>query len=154
MKRKYVTPIIMSEEFYANEFFSACYTISANLYCAIPGNSKSYVNDGNSTQWGEDGYQHGGPCATNVAGNLNGLNGNFTGTESGGNSLWGCTIGDKVNGISAQVSSNIGTAASELEAGYYKASWTSADSSGLQYKHYGIAHVTKAETKPGYPNHS
>lgn len=154
MKKIYRKPSIICEEFNPDEFFSACYTINANLYCAIPGSSKKYVNDGTSVQWGNDGYQHGGPCATNVAGNLKGLNGSFTGTEAGGNALWGCTIGTEVSGINAAVSTNIGTAATELDAGYYKASWTSEDAAGLKYQHYGIAHITKAETKPGFPNHS
>ena len=49
---------------------------------------------------------------------------------------------------------SIGTVANDINAGYYKASWTSKDSSGLIYKHYGIAQITSALTKPGYPNHS
>lgn len=156
MKKEYVKPMMESETFTSNDYVAACYTLSAKLYCAIPGKSINYVNDGIIVgKWnGDNGVWHGGPCATNTAETLTGINGSFVGTESGGNGLTDCTIGESVSGLDAYVTSNIGTVANDINAGYYKASWTSKDSSGLIYKHYGIAQITSALTKPGYPNHS
>lgn len=50
MKKAWKTPKALVEEFEANEYVAACYT----LVCAIPGSSASDIGDGTSTRWFTD----------------------------------------------------------------------------------------------------
>lgn len=50
MKKAWETPKALVEEFEANEYVAACYT----LVCAIPGSSATGYNDGTSPTWFSD----------------------------------------------------------------------------------------------------
>lgn len=151
MKRVYEKPLMSAELFEANEYVAACYDYHADLYCAIPGSSKSYVNDGITAQWGEDGMKHGGPCTSNNSCDITGS----TGMEnSTGHAISNIKIGQPVDGLNAQVSSSIGSYSGDLDDGYYMASWINYDDAGYKYTHYGIAEVSGVIQIEGRPNHS
>lgn len=152
MKRVYESPRACAEMFMPNEYVAACYDYKAELYCAIPGRSMSYVNDGKNTQQGPlDGHDHGGPCTSNNSCNIAGS----TGMEnSTGHAISNIKIGQRVSGLGSRVSVNIGSLSGELTDGYYKASWTNYDDAGLDYNHYGIAQVSGVLSDPSRPNHS
>ena len=147
----WITPETNEVQFIANDSISACYDFWANLYCAIPGSDKNHVDDGSSTAWGSDGYQHGGPCTTNNTAYITGGTGKENST---GHTISNIQIGSSVDSLDAWVSSDIGSYTGELEAGYYKASWENYDDAGLRYKHYGIASIWDVIQIAGRPNHS
>ena len=153
MKRMYEMPRAFEEGFMANEYVAACYNYHAELYCAIPGDSKSYVNDGTKIRVGpQDGHDHGGPCTTN---NSCDITGNTGMENSTGHAISNVVLGEIAsNGLGTKVNNNIGRAPSTISAGYYKATWENYDDAHLFYHHYGIAKVTSVEQIPGRPNHS
>lgn len=53
MKKQYQAPTIKSETFVPQEYVAACFTYRANLVCDY----------GKVTGWGDDGLNHGEPCA-------------------------------------------------------------------------------------------
>lgn len=135
MKKEYTTPIIMIEEFAADEHISACYS----LFCEISGDGTSFTGNAynnNVTNWyglstKYDGLLHGEPCA----------NGSSLNTET--NTYYEyhkkSAIGD------------IELGAYDSEKGRYVAVWTSKDINGSgTYYHHGYAVLADANR----PNHS
>lgn len=155
MKRMYESPMALEERFAVNEYVAACYDYKAILYCSAPGDDKNHCGDGNTANWGFDGYSHGAACAQSTLFNVEGAKAYETADKTG-NPITNISIGATVDvskGINTvYISQNIGKNTS-MEDGYYKASWESS-SGGLDYKHYGLAKVTGAVQDPSRPNHS
>lgn len=134
MKREYVTPVIVGEEFSANEYVAACYS----LYCEVAGDNLHYIGDtwfNKDVTWNEvkvicDRQLHGRPCAEKSSYN----------TET--DTFYENGKASKIDSV--QVSDTKG------QYGYY-ATWGSTDVNGTgYYKHYGWAVLDDANR----PNHS
>lgn len=124
MKKAYVKPLMESEAFVPDEYVAVCLT----LYCAIPGRSPYVCHDGTTTRVGEDGLDHGAPCA----------NGSYYNPErqyemeQPGSKVYSVFV----NGISIDANTNYSQFKEGVE---YPATWISDN--GLQYKHRGVATV-------------
>lgn len=152
MRRMYEMPRAFEEEFVANEYIAACYDYHAELYCAIPGKSMNYVNDGTQTRKEYDtwGVWHGGPCTSNNSCDITGSTGMENATK---HKITNVKIGETTK-LNASVNRNIGSIPSTLTDGYYKATWENDDDSGNHYMHYGIAQISSVLQDPNRPNHS
>ena len=138
MKKTWQAPRILVQEFEANEYVAACYS----LYCKVSGDGEggnvheAFFNEGVSwDKWwvDPDGQKHGAPCAK------------------------GSSYNDKTKQfyenskpVSFVDSVNLG---SEAEPGKWYATWGSTDGSSAatgHYTHYGFAKLDE----PNRPNHS
>lgn len=140
MKKTWQAPRILVQEFEANEYVAACYS----LYCKVAGDGEGrfyedtwFKDDVDS--WGNlgtikhDGQLHGQPCA-------NGSSYNDKTKQFYENS----------KPVSFVDSVNLGT---EAEPGKWYATWGSTDGSSAttgHYTHYGFAKLDE----PNRPNHS
>ncbi len=138
MKKNWIRPQVIVEQFEANEYVSTCYS----LYCAIPGDSPTAIHDGITTRafdysvsWdgtnlrNDSGMWHGEPCAEHTSWDPD----TDTYYESG-----------KPYTLVADV--ELGSAT--LDGGYY-VTWTSR-LGGALYRHYGYAYPSDSSR----PNHS
>lgn len=164
MKLQWETPRIEVEAFEANEYVSSCVTANSGaLYCAIPGYSFNYVQDGLTAKYGPDGHLHGQTCATNCS--ISDL-ANGVAMENGANGhvISNIQVGSQVNGLTTQIYNSqdgfvLGTfdpsVVTDADATYYfKATWTSYDDAKLRYDHFGIAALVGAWLDAGNPNRS
>ena len=141
MKKNWQAPRIQVQEFEANEYVAACYS----LYCAIAGDGKGkYKGDivpfnQNKYNWGNfseikaDGLWHGRACAE----------GSSYSQELGLFYEVG-KPGSKVDSSTIELGDNAGD-------GYQYATWVSIDgATGDRYTHYGYAKADDGSR----PNHS
>lgn len=140
MKKNWQAPRIRVQEFEANEYVAACYS----LYCKVAGNGEgSYTTETRFTEdvqsWGNlgtikhDGQLHGKPCAQGSS--YNEKTGQFY---------------ENSKPVSFVDSVNLG---SEAGNGKWYATWGSTDGSEAatgHYTHYGYAMLDE----PNRPNHS
>lgn len=139
MKKTWQAPRILVQEFEANEYVAACYS----LYCAISGDGKGKFDKNTpfvgSNLWGDvgmikaDGLLHGEACAK----------GSSYSQESG--------LFYEVNKPGSKVDSDTIKIGDNADDGYQYATWVSIDSnSGIRYTHYGYAVLDDGSR----PNHS
>lgn len=150
----YEKPMAYEERFLSDNYCtSACYDYHAELYCAIPGESMSQINDGTNTkqEYGNTGVWHGGPCTTNNSCDVSGNTGMENAT---GHKITNVVLGSATTVDAKDLSRNIGSMPSTLTDGYYKATWENYDDDKNHYKHYGIAKISSVIQIPGRPNHS
>ena len=139
MKKNWQAPRIQVQEFEANEYVAACYS----LYCKVAGNGEgSYTEDTQFTkdvQWGNlgtikhDGQLHGKPCAQGSSYNES--------TKQ---------FYENSKPVSFVDSVNLG---SEASPGKWYATWGSTDGGEAatgHSTHYGYAMLDE----PSRPNHS
>ncbi|SDB17337.1 hypothetical protein [Eubacterium oxidoreducens] len=163
MKKRWMRPEVLVENFVPNEYVATCEGSDyyANFTCAIPGSYKNYIGDGIGTvtyNWGSnsDGKKHGSCGETSETSKIMGA------TTTGGvgyeyrygevdrnRPIYNVSIGKSVSSASAKCSTNIGSGS--LTPGYHLATWESTDGSTGNYKHYGIAYISKVVTQS---NHS
>ena len=129
MKKTWQAPRILVQEFEANEYVAACYS----LYCKVAGDGYGKYNGrdatfGESLQWGDtwverDGQLHGKPCAEGSSYD-----------EKSGLFYEVGKPGSKVDPGSVNISGTPGP-----KGGFY-ATWVSNDANGTgDYQHYGYA---------------
>ena len=139
MKKTWQAPRIQVQEFEANEYVAACYS----LYCAISGDGKGKFHKNTlfleSRSWGDvgtieaDGLLHGEACAK----------GSSYSQESG--------LFYEVNKPGSKVDSSTIKIGEDEDNGYKYATWVSIDGkSGERYTHYGYAKADDGNR----PNHS
>lgn len=142
MKKNWQAPRIQVQEFEANEYVAACYS----LYCAISGDGKGNVTcgaagaidnyEGFTRPWGgftytSDGKPHGKPCALGTSYNAD--KGEFY------------EYGKLSNASDIHISNEVQSDGSQC------AIWTSHDVNGTgDYNHYGYAVLDDGNR----PNHS
>jgi len=156
MKKTWIRPKSLIENFVQNEYISSCMEIS--LQCAIPGNHTDRVADGTVARWGSDGLQH-GICgnestsfiASAFASGYETVNGKADKTRPISNVQLGRPISN-LNRYTTFSSTLIGSTPLEsATTGNYYAVWDSTDGAGT-YNHYGLAKVTTVDNT--HPNHS
>ncbi len=146
-KKIYVKPVLAFERFMPNEYIAACIT-GVDMQCAIPGDSRYYVNDGTRAR------DNHGICANKVSVNIDLGTGMEISTDptAPAHPFYSFQLGEKVNGETSEIRgyNNIGTA--DYSTGWHKARWISKDDASNTYYHYGLVNVTYID--PRHPNHS
>lgn len=147
MKKAWETPKALVEEFEANEYVAACYT----LVCAIPGTSATMIGDGTSTRWFTDypgqkpstGSKNWGDAYVRADGLAHGNCGNESTSYDVDHN-----VGYEHNNdgtVKNAVISNVHIG-SQTSGNTYYATWQS--NNGTLYTHYGYAIMDSR------PNHS
>ena len=149
MKKAWETPKALVEEFEANEYVAACYT----LVCAIPGSSASEIGDGTSTRWFTD-SPHGNTSPYTGSTTWGGVHVQADGLAHGncGNESTSYDVDHNVGyehnndgTVKNAVISNVHIG-SQTSGNTYYATWQS--NNGTLYTHYGYAIMDSR------PNHS
>ena len=158
MRKVYIKPNLISEEFFPEVYFASC----ANKYyitdiipiCTRPGLNSNLVD---GTEYGnnytgsieETGRYH-GSCGNDGSDGKKGTliyqNGIFTGTEPNGRPIDWVLIGDVnpngKNGSYSRIYSSTTEYEDLVPGNYYNATWHSTDDSNYEYIHWGPIYVS------------
>lgn len=150
-KKWYDKPMLMVEEFVANQYVATCNSVTdLKVTCARPGSDGNKLDGtayGTSYQASIERY-----CSKHNANEYHGicgdpseifLDGSGNGTENNGRPITGLIIGgENTNGSYSKVSVNLTSFAELVRGKIYSASWTSTDNNGCSYAHYGSLKVS------------
>lgn len=144
MKKRYTTPIMLSEKFITNEYVSAC--ITGTIQCVYPGTKFNKGDNGvyddfngNESGWYYDSeHKPHGICGYNAIISFNGEN--ASGFEA-------------VNGRIDKTRPIYNISGYEEKTGLYYVTWTSKDTkANAEYHHKGRLDITNIDYSK--PNHS